>query len=156
MSLMEHDGIIIAVDFDGTLSNGTWDKDPSKCTYNMNEDLIEELQIFRSAFPHSAKIILWTCRGGEYLKQAVLKCKEYGLTFDAINTDAPEVYEWFDEYTSPKIYADLYVDDKAIIDDEEKNWDGKKPNYFSRLVHKFTIKCLLEEKKKRESGETNE
>ena len=36
------------------------------------------------------KLILWTCRCGEYLEQAIKWCEEQGLIFDAINENLPE------------------------------------------------------------------
>ena len=58
-----------------------------------------------------AKVILWTCRRDDLLTEAVTFCKEYGLKFDAINENLPEVIEWM-HGDSRKIYADWYIDDR--------------------------------------------
>lgn len=131
---------VIAVDFDDTLSNGEWNIDLNKCTYNFNKELIEELNRAREII--GCKIVLWTCRGGIYLKDAVIKSKENGLVFDAINTDVPETYEWFEEHTSPKIYADLYIDDKALVTLD--NDPDTRAKIFVDMVKRFVAKNLLE------------
>ena len=40
------------------------------------------------------KIILWTCRCGERLKDAVEWCRGYGLEFDAVNENIQEMIKW--------------------------------------------------------------
>lgn len=105
-----HKGRIVAVDFDDTLNDGTWDEQTGECTYNIYQPLVNALVNFQKA---GGKVILWTCRGDKYIKAAVLACKRAGIYFDAVNTNVSDVYEWFDDFSSPKIYADLYIDDKA-------------------------------------------
>ena len=58
------------------------------------------------------KIILWTCRHGDTLKQAVEFCRKYGLMFDAVNENLPSLIEKFGE--TRKIAADVYIDDKNL------------------------------------------
>ena len=96
---------IIAVDFDGTLCF-------SEFPYlgAPNRFLIEYLKDQRL---HGAKIILYTCRVGAALSAAVEFCKGYGLGFDAINENLPEVIELFGGDTR-KITADVYIDDQAV------------------------------------------
>lgn len=59
------------------------------------------------------KIILWTCREGARLQEAVEWCKEYGLEFDAVNDNLQELKDEFGN-NPRKIYADCYIDDKAV------------------------------------------
>jgi hypothetical protein len=60
-----------------------------------------------------SKIILWTCRNGERLDEAVLWCKEQGLEFDAVNENLSEfVLQYGGDCR--KIFADEYWDDKAV------------------------------------------
>ena len=74
---------IIAVDFDGTLCHGNW---PDIGEPNIR--LINKLlKLQRKGY----KIILWTCREGEPLHQAIEWCKEFNLVFDAINDNLPEI-----------------------------------------------------------------
>ena len=96
---------IYAVDFDGTLCESTWPGIGSP-----NIALIEHL---KKRQKQGNKIILWTCRFGEHLQEAVEWCKSHGLEFDAINENLPETLEHFGT-ESRKVYADVYIDDKAI------------------------------------------
>lgn len=59
------------------------------------------------------KIILWTCRVNERLQEAVEWCKSYGLEFDAVNENLPEMIEFYGNDTR-KVHADVYIDDKAV------------------------------------------
>ncbi len=97
--------MIIAVDFDGTLCEDKW-PDIGK----PNEDLLNNLVTLRR---EGHKVILWTCRVGERLEEAIRWCKNHALEFDAVNENLPEVLEWM-KTDSRKIYADLYIDDKAL------------------------------------------
>ena len=99
---------IIAVDFDGTLCKDRW---PG--IGKPNTELFAALILAKKEL--QAKVILWTCRRGDLLSEAVAFCKEYGLKFDAINENLPEVIEWM-HGDSRKIYADLYIDDRNAID----------------------------------------
>lgn len=97
--------IIYAVDFDGTLCESEFPKIGAP-----NTALIQHLIKRRS---EGNKVILWTCRVNEKVKEAIDWCKGFGLEFDAVNSNLPEVLaKWGGE--SRKIYADVYIDDKAI------------------------------------------
>lgn len=97
---------IFAVDFDGTLSIGAKYPEIGK----PNENLIAELLAAKAA---GARLILWTCRTGEHLEAAVEFCRKYGLEFDTVNENLPELIEAYGGDTR-KINADVYIDDKAI------------------------------------------
>lgn len=110
--------MIIAVDFDGTLSYGEY-----PYTGKPNKRLIDWLILRKSG---GDKLILWTCRHDKPLEDAVLWCKEQGLEFDAVNENLPEMIERFGE--SRKVGADYYIDDshftseylmKKVAKDEE-------------------------------------
>lgn len=97
--------MIIAVDFDGTLSLGEW---PNCGPPNMKViDALQERQ------QKGDKIILWTCRVGDELDAAVAWCKIYGLTFDAVNANLPEILAAWEYRDTRKVFADEYWDDKA-------------------------------------------
>lgn len=96
---------IIAVDFDGTLVE---DRFPEIGTRRMK--VWDDLNKARGA---GVKIILWTSRDGERLKEAVQFCLSYGLHFDAINENLDEVKILFGNDTR-KVYADEYWDDKSV------------------------------------------
>lgn len=105
--------MIIAVDFDGTLSLDAKYPDiglPNTKLFNS----IKESQ------KQGHTIILWTCREGKELDEAVKWCDEQGLYFDYINENVP----WLG-FDSRKIVADIYIDDCAynpkqlhLIDEE--------------------------------------
>lgn len=96
---------IIAVDFDGCLCENAWPK-----IGRANRAVIEEL-IQRKA--EGDKLILWTCRVGDRLEEAVSWCLNRGLKFDAINDNLPEMIEKFGN-NCRKVYAHEYWDDKAL------------------------------------------
>lgn len=96
---------IIAVDFDGTLCENKWPE-----IGEPNIRLIECLK--EDQREYGTKLILWTCRAGEKLEEAVNWCADHGLVFDAVNENLPEVVEWMGGDTR-KIFADRYIDDRA-------------------------------------------
>ena len=77
--------MVYAIDFDGTLSMGTWPEVGPANTELF--DFLKEKQ------RNGDKLILWTCRAGEPLEKAVDFCREHGLIFDAINDNLPETIE---------------------------------------------------------------
>lgn len=95
---------VIAVDFDGVLCEDQWPQiGPEK------KDIIELAKYRKQA---GAALILWTCRCGEQLDEAVSWCRERGLEFDAVNENLPERVAFYGS-ESRKISADEYWDDKA-------------------------------------------
>lgn len=104
---------ILAVDYDGTLVEDTF---PEKGDFNKN--VVEKVKDFKK---NGAEIVLWTCREGSSLSEAVGRCYEEGIEFDAVNENSPSenIYieklkkESGDTMAQRKIYADIYVDDKA-------------------------------------------
>ena len=100
-------GKIIAVDFDGTLVE---DKFPD---IGLPNDLVVESILYEQT--QGSKIILWTCRNGKALEEAVKFCiDELGLHFDAINENLDEIKVLYGGDTR-KVFADEYWDDKAMI-----------------------------------------
>jgi hypothetical protein len=95
---------VVAVDFDGTLAVTKYPTiiKPINLVFNY----VKEQQ------KNGAIIILWTCRHGKELEEAVEFCRENGLEFDYINENVPERIEAFGECR--KISADEYIDDRAV------------------------------------------
>ena len=107
--------MIIAVDFDGTLCKNAFPEIGNPNTY-LIKDLIKRRD-------QGDKVILWTCRVFEQVTKAVDWCKSYGLEFDAVNQNLPEVIaHWAGE--GRKIYADMYIDDRAVNVNDYKVWRG--------------------------------
>ncbi len=94
---------IVAVDFDGTLSLDAQYPNIGRFNTHLYEALMELKGIGWS-------IVLWTCREGKELKEAVEWCKMNGLEFDAINENPPEV-----PFKSRKVVANMYIDDRAYM-----------------------------------------
>lgn len=97
---------IWAVDFEGTITVRSKFPDFGK----PNISVIELLKMARL---QGVRLILWTCRYGNYLTDAVEWCKDYGLEFDAVNENVPEAIEYLGQDTR-KVIADLYIDDKSF------------------------------------------
>ena len=97
---------IIAVDFDGTLCENEFP--------NIGAPKIEIIEKLLAEKQLGAKIILWTCRTDEQIKQAVAWCEKYGLTFDAVNDNLEEIKTSFGS-NPRKIYANEYWDDRAVL-----------------------------------------
>lgn len=96
--------LIYAVDFDGTLCTNAW---PGIGEPNLK--LIDDLRLLRVC---GHKVILWTCREGMSLVDAIVWCADHGLFFDTVNDNLETIKEEFGG-NSRKIVADFYIDDKA-------------------------------------------
>lgn len=95
---------IVAVDFDGTLAVTRFPE--------IVEPIAETIAYCKQIKEEGATLILWTCRCGKDLEQAVEWCSAQGLEFDYINENVPEnVKRWGND--SRKIWAHEYIDDKA-------------------------------------------
>ena len=104
--------MIYAVDFDGTLAVTRFPE-----IIGPNKKIIEFVKIAKA---QGNKIILWTSRTGEDLEAAVTWCKEQGIVFDAVNEPLPEqIKRWGND--TRKIYADAYIDDKAMTIDQAES-----------------------------------
>lgn len=98
---------IVAVDFDGTLCTNKYPNigDP-------NIYLISHLKEMKKS---GTKLILWTCRVGDELEQAIEWCLDQGLTFDTVNQNLPEIIESFGG-DPRKVFANEYIDDRNVLD----------------------------------------
>ena len=95
---------VIAIDFDGCLCENAWP--------DIGAPIQATIDRMRREQALGNRFILWTCREGQSLCEALEWCAEHGLKFDAVNQNLPDMIEKFG--TDPrKIGADLYLDDKA-------------------------------------------
>lgn len=92
---------IIAVDFDGTCVTHEYPY--------MGRD-IGAVPVLRELADAGYRLILHTMRSGRLAKSAAEWFKENGIPLYAVNSN-PEQKSWTD---SPKVYADLYIDDSAL------------------------------------------
>ena len=104
---------IIAVDFDGTIVEDRY-PDIGKPKYGV----IVNIKALRAC---GVKVIIWTSRNGDWLEDALEFCESIGLEFDAVNTNIDEVKELTGMDTR-KVYADLYLDDKATLPFADPWW----------------------------------
>jgi hypothetical protein len=99
-------GLKIAVDFDGTIVDHQYPR--------IGDAVPGAFAWMRRWQKAGARLILWTMRSdtgnGNYLTQAVEFCRKNRIEFFGVNTD-PEQIGWT---TSPKAYANIYVDDAAF------------------------------------------
>lgn len=101
---MEH-AKIIAVDFDGTLCVNCWPD-----IGEPRQDVIDRLKAEQD---EGARVILWTCRSGDRLLDAIDFCSQHGIRLDAVNENLPELVELFGS-DCRKITASEYWDDRAV------------------------------------------
>ena len=103
---------VIAVDFDGCI-----------CTFNYpdigepNWSVIKALQKEKS---EGTKLILWSCRCGDSLQEALNACENWGLQFDAVNENITDRIIKYGYSESRKVSADEYWDDLAVVMKGEK------------------------------------
>lgn len=108
---------IYAVDFDNTLA---WTEFPQ--ILNPRSEIIAWVKFLKA---NGARIILWTCRVGKDLEDAVKWCKEQGIEFDAVNENLPDQIEKYGN-DSRKVNADFYIDDKALEINFMRNHSPKR------------------------------
>lgn len=96
---------VIAVDFDGTLCENRYPQIGAPRRYIIGA--------IKQAQAAGASVILWTCREGELLQQAIDAAAAWGLNFDAIN-DSLESWKTSFQNNPRKIGATEYWDDRAV------------------------------------------
>jgi len=104
---------IAAIDYDGTLFGGSFE--------DKGDPFIDVINKAKEFKENGAEVVLWTCREGLKLHEAIVRCKEFGLEFDAINDNSPSQVHFLQKvlrsdgyvFCHRKIYADIYVDDKS-------------------------------------------
>lgn len=95
---------IYAIDFDNTLAVTDYP--------NILAPIDSVIQYCMELHEQGHTLILWTCREGKDLYDAVSWCAERGLQFDYVNRNTPEIIEKYGDRR--KIYADFYIDDRAV------------------------------------------
>lgn len=101
---------IFAVDCDGTLFENKYPEIGAP-----NTKLIEYLK--KQQAGGDVDLILWTCRVGKRLTEAIYACYQQGLVFDYINENTKEVIKEFGS-DCRKIFAHEYIDDRAVHNPE--------------------------------------
>lgn len=99
--------MIIAIDFDGTITDSPT---ASADELHLREGCKETIQALHDA---DHELILWTCRSGSLLQEALDFLTENGMWFDYINQQVDGIItSW--EGDTRKVYADIYIDDKGF------------------------------------------
>jgi hydroxymethylpyrimidine pyrophosphatase-like HAD family hydrolase len=91
---------VIAIDFDGTITEDS----PFPITGRVRPEAIEVIKKLQERYI----CVLWTCRRGPYLLEAIELLEQNGVIFEFVNSTP------FPERSSNKIYADVYIDDRSI------------------------------------------
>ena len=92
---------LIAVDFDGTVVTHA---------YPEIGDDAGAVPVLKELTDNGCRLILFTMRHGKLLDDAIRWFRERGIPLYAVNEN-PAQREWTD---SPKVFADLYIDDSAL------------------------------------------
>lgn len=99
---MKFQGIIFGIDFDGT------------CVYHKFPEVGDEVpgavETLRWVLSHGGKLVLNTMRSGSFLMEAVAWFDKFKIDLYGINEN-PTQKKWT---TSPKVYANYYIDDAAL------------------------------------------
>lgn len=99
---------IIAIDFGGTLCENIYP--------DIGRPFMDVIEKAKSEKTAGAKLILWTCREGRQLQEALDWCASLGLYFDAVNDNLPETLEAFG-FNPRKVAASEYWDDRSAAYD---------------------------------------
>jgi hypothetical protein len=98
--------VTIAVDFDGCLCEDAY-PEIGKAHQSVIDELLRRQK-------EGCELILWTCREGWLLAEAVGWCKAHDLRFDAVNANSPRLVAKFGN-DCRKVGADEYWDDRAVV-----------------------------------------
>ena len=98
--------MVIAVGFDGTIVENRYPE--------IGDERPFATDTLRMLAKDKHQLILWSCREGKLLDDAVAWCRERGVEFWAVNKDYPEEEETKNSYFSRKIKADMFIDDRQV------------------------------------------
>ena len=98
--------MIIAVDFDGTIVEHRYPE--------IGKEIPFATETLRQLIQDRHKLILWSCREGQLLQDAVDWCHERGVDFYAINNDYPEETPESNNHFSRKLKVDMFIDDRNV------------------------------------------
>lgn len=98
--------MIIAVDFDGTIVRSNFPAILGEQPYAG--------EVLRALHGQGHKIIIWTCRTGDQLLDAINWLLEHDIPFTRVNDHDPENVAKYGGEAGKKVYAHCYIDDKNI------------------------------------------
>ncbi len=127
----------IAIDFDGTIVEHRYPK--------IGPEIPFATETLKMLIQQHHRLILWTVREGELLKEAVEWCRERGVEFYAVNQDYPEEEKGHRGF-SRKLKADLFIDDRNL---------GGLPdwgNIYRMIQENMTFEDLYRDTDRRENA----
>ena len=103
--------IIIAIDFDDTIVESNFP--------TIVKEMPNAIKIIKELQDTGYFIILWTCRNGRVLDEAVEWLAERDVVFDSVNNNSPRNLKDYSGLVAEtgegrKIFADTYIDDKNV------------------------------------------
>lgn len=102
--------MIIAIDFDGTIVNHDWPR--------IGKPRPHAIEVIKVLQAEGHRLILWTCRDDRehqvHAQASLTAAKNFllthGIEMEAYNKNAKGI-----EFGQPKIYADVYIDDRCLM-----------------------------------------
>lgn len=119
-------GPIVAVDFDGTVVQHRYPE--------LGDDIAYAVDGLNMLHECGCRIVLWTMRDKQELQDAIDWYAHHGVPLWGHNTN-PEQQHWT---SSPKAYAQLYIDDAALGCPLIRPPDGSRPYVDWRSVMQQT------------------
>ena len=98
--------MVIAVDFAGTIVE-------HKYPY-IGKEIPFAITTLKRLQDDGHRLILWSCREGRLLQDAVEFCRERGVDFFAINSNYPDEDVDSEAIRSRKLKADMFIDDRNV------------------------------------------
>ena len=98
--------MIIAIDFDGSICRNKYPE--------IGEPMPLAIESIKELRERGHDLILWTCRQGDLLDEAVEWCKEHGIPFDLVNEFEPNNLKAFGGVAGNKVFANIYIDDRNL------------------------------------------
>ena len=136
--------MIFAVDFDGTIVRNEFPKIGEELIVAM--DGVKPTEVMIALQGQGDKIIIWTCRCGRYLVEAIQWLEERGVYPDGVNCNLIGT----PGFGIPKIVADVYIDDKSFPpftnwQDVYESFVVKKQKREPIIVHPYEAKINMTE-----------
>lgn len=120
---------VIAVDFDGTLFENKWP--------DIGNPIWPVIDAAKKEAAAGTELVLWTTREGDKLREALESCEKVGLTFCAVNKNAPVLMKlWGND--PRKIGAAEYWDDHAVNVDDIATTPKV---YIKTRMRKIPVRC---------------
>jgi hypothetical protein len=119
-----------AIDWDGTVvKNNQFPK--------VGEPKPNAINVMKRMLAEGHRIIIWTCRGGMEQEEKIRKkLNEHGIFDFMINDEFQDSRDFWTGSTSPKVFADVYIDDRGIHTQGEIDWYEVEEILFPRTVDK--------------------